>query len=105
MDQYRVLSQDGKEFGPVDLLGLQRWINEGRILKNTQVRKNDDELIAAENLPELAEAFAAPPGRAASPPIATTVALPAEFRSWEFMGQAWALVKPHWVPLGVMFLI
>jgi uncharacterized membrane protein len=28
-----------------------------------------------------------------------------EFRSWGFIGQAWDLVKPHWVQLGVMFLI
>jgi uncharacterized membrane protein len=105
MDQYRVLSPDGKEFGPVDLPGLLRWSKEGRLLKSTRVRKNDGEPVAAESLPELTEAFAPPPPQPSSPPIATTVAVPSEFKSWEFIGQAWALVKPNWLPLGLMFLI
>ena len=105
MDQYRVLSPDGKEFVPVDLQGLLRWVKEGRLIKTTLVRKNDGEPAAAETFPELAEVFAPPPAQAPSPPIATVVIMPSEFKSWEFIGQAWALVKPHWLPLGVMFLI
>jgi uncharacterized membrane protein len=31
--------------------------------------------------------------------------LPTEFRSWQFIGQAWELVKPNWLPFGLMFLI
>ena len=105
MDQYLVIGPDGKEFGPIDLAGLQQWIREGRVLKQTRVRKNGGAAIAAESLPEVAETFAPPPAAELTPPIATTVPILAEFKSWEFIGQAWELVKPHWIPLGVMFLI
>jgi Protein of unknown function (DUF975) len=105
MDQYLVIGPDGKEFGPIDLAGLQQWIREGRVLKQTRVRKNDGAAVAAESLPEVAEVFAPPPSQANTPPIATTVPILPEFKSWEFIGQAWELVKPHWVQLSVMFLI
>jgi uncharacterized membrane protein len=105
MDQYRVVGPDGKEFGPVDLGGLLQWVREGRVLKDSRVRKNDGAAIAAELLPELSGAFSARPIGSTIPPIATTVALPREFRVWDLIGQAWTLVKPHWMPLGVMFLI
>lgn len=104
MDQYLVIGPDGKEFGPIDLAGLQQWIREGRVLKQTRVRKNGGAAVAAEALPEVAESFVQP-AAPATPPIATTVPILTEFKSWEFIGQAWELVKPHWVPLGAMFLI
>jgi uncharacterized membrane protein len=104
MDQYLVIGPDGKEFGPIDLNGLQQWIREGRVLKQTRVRKNGGAAIAAESLPEVAESFAQP-APAATPPIATTVPILTEFKSWGFIGQAWELVKPHWIPLSVMFLL
>src|SRR5215203_7489278 len=104
MDQYLVIGSDGKEFGPIDLVGLQQWIREGRVLQQTRVRKNDGAAMAAESLPEVAQSFA-PPLPPSTPPIATTVRILPEFKSWEFIGQAWELVKPHWVPLGAMFLI
>jgi len=105
MDQYRVVGPDGKEFGPVDLPGLLQWIREGRVLKDSRIRKNDGAALAAELMAELAGAFDAPPPEAARPPIAMTVPLPQEFDTWGFIGQAWDLVKPHWLPLGGMFLI
>jgi len=104
MDQYFVLAPDGREYGPVDLAGLLQWLREGRILKATLIRKNDADPVPAETLPELA-AEISPPPRPAIPPFVTSVALPAEFRSWEFIGQAWELVKPHWLPLAAMFVI
>lgn len=104
MDQYFVVSSDGKEYGPVDLTGLIEWLRQGRVLRGTLIRKGSAEPVAAETLPELAAAFApAPP--TAVPPYVTTTPLPAEFRSWEFIGQAWELVKPHWLPLAVIFVI
>jgi uncharacterized membrane protein len=105
MDQYRVVGTDGKEFGPVDLAGLQQWVREGRVLKDTRIRKNDGAAIMAELLPELAATFTPPPAGSTVPPIGMTVLLPGEFRIWGFIDQAWQLVKPHWMPLGVMFLI
>ncbi len=104
MDQYFVVSSDGKEYGPVDLQGLLEWIRQGRVLRTTLIRKGAAEPVAAETLSELAFAFApAPP--MAFPSAPSVAALPAEFRSWQFIGQAWELVKPHWLPLGLTFLI
>ncbi|HMD34773.1 MAG TPA: hypothetical protein VKH42_07390 [Vicinamibacterales bacterium] len=104
MDQYRVVVAGGKEYGPVDLPGLIKWVSEGRVTATTLIRKNQDEPVPANTLPELGASFA-PPASSTVPPIATTVALPSEWRSWDFIGLAWELVKPHWLPLGVMFLL
>lgn len=104
MDQYLVVAHDGKEYGPVDLEGLLEWIGQGRVLKATLIRKNGADPVPAETLPELAAVLTpAPPSDV--PPFSTAVELPAEFRSWAFIGQAWELVKPHWLPLSAMFLI
>ena len=105
MDEYRVVGPDGKEYGPVDLPGLQQWIREGRVLKDTRVRKNDGAVMSADLLPELTEIFRPPPPAPSVPPIATTVPMIAEFRSWGFIGQAWELVKPHWLVLSAMHLV
>jgi uncharacterized membrane protein len=104
MDQYFVLAPDGREYGPVDLQGLLQWQREGRVLRATLIRKNDAAPVPAETLPELAVVFSPAPPQAI-PPYVTSVALPAEFRSWDFIGQAWELVKPHWLPMAAMFFI
>lgn len=105
MDEYRVVGPDGKEYGPVDLPGLQQWIREGRLLKDTRVRKNNGTPISADLLAELAPSFAPPPQEPRVPPIATTVPVMGEFRTWGFIGQAWELVKPHWLVLSAMHLV
>lgn len=106
MDQYFVVTADGKEFGPVDLSGLHQWVKEGRVLKSTLIKKGAAPPVAAESLLELAEAFSPVPALPpATPPLAMTVALPAEFKSWDFIGKAWEIVKPHWLTLSLMFLI
>ena len=105
MDQYFVVAGDGTEYGPTELPGLTDWVREGRILAQTLIRKNTDAPVAAASLPELAALFATPPAPIVSPPFPTTVAVPGEFRSWEFIGKAWDLVKPHWLPLSAMALI
>jgi uncharacterized membrane protein len=104
MDEYRVVAPSGKEYGPVDLPGLVKWVKEGRVTKTTQIRKNTDTPVDAASLPELAHEFA-PAAAAPSPPIITTVALPKEFKSWDFINQAWGILKPHWLPVSVMFLL
>lgn len=104
VDQYFVQSPDGKEFGPTDLAGLHQWVREGRVLPTSRVRKNDGAAIAAELIAELSPLFSTQAAMPA-PPIATTVTIPAEFRAWAFLGQAWEIVKPHWLPLGLMCLI
>ena len=107
MDEYRVVGPDGKEYGPVDLPGLQQWIREGRVLKDTRIRKNDGAPMSADLLPELSPILMPPPPDPGPtmPPIATTVPVMAEFRSWGFIGQAWELLKPHWLVLSAMQLI
>jgi uncharacterized membrane protein len=104
VDQYFVVSGDGMEFGPVDLAGLLQWVREGRVLKATLIRQSGAEPAEAGTLPALAVVFTAAPPLAV-PPTTTVVTLPTEFKSWAFIGQAWDLVKPHWLPLGAMFLI
>jgi hypothetical protein len=39
---YRVLGSDGKEYGPVTQPQLQSWINDGRLLPESQVSRSDD---------------------------------------------------------------
>jgi hypothetical protein len=106
MHQYRIVAADGQEFGPVDLATIEQWIRQGRIIHSTQIRKDDGVPVAAEFIPEigvlLRTSRATPPP---IPPIAMNVPVATEFRVWQFIGQAWDLVKPHWVPLGVMVLL
>ena len=102
--KYWIVSPDGKEFGPTGLEGLLQWIREGRVLKATLVRKDAAPPAPAEGFPELAQALS-PAAAASAPPMAMSIPLPAEFGAWDFIGRAWDLVKPHWLPLGLMFLI
>ena len=68
---YRVLGTDGKEYGPVTQPQLQSWINEGRLLPDTQVSRSDDgPWRQANQFAELAWPSAAPvtAARTSSPP-------------------------------------
>ena len=109
-EQFWVTGADGKEYGPVPLETLTRWIREGRIVANSTVRTETSPKSEARLRPELAAFFsaaAAAPGAGApgGAPPTPAVPLPAEFRVWEFIGSAWSLVKPHWLPLAAMFFI
>lgn len=86
---------------------MLQWVRDGRVLKATLIRKDAEVAVPAEALPELAELFSTPSAKLSNaiPPMATAVTLPAEFRSWGFIGQAWELVKPNWLPLAAMALI
>ena len=37
--QYFVITADGQKFGPVDIMTLNQWANEGRILPHTQLEE------------------------------------------------------------------
>ena len=109
-EQFWVTGADGKEYGPVPLETLTRWIREGRIVATSTVRTDTSPKSEARLRPELAAFFpaaAAAPGAGApgGAPPTTAVPLPAEFRVWEFIGGAWSLFQPHWLPLVAMFLI
>lgn len=38
---FKVLGNDGREYGPVDAAVLRQWIGEGRAGAATQIREND----------------------------------------------------------------
>jgi len=126
-EEYWVTGADGREYGPVGLDLLVRWVGEGRVVAGTKVRKGQAPAEEARSLPELGSLFAAPgspaPGSAAPAPGAApagamapgaipaspgapgTTGPPAEFRVWDLLGRAWELVKPNWLPLaGIVFI-
>jgi len=119
---YWVMGADGREYGPVALQDLTRWITEGRLIAASRVRSDIFDWTEARLVPEIASlfpgaaapgaapsgygsGFAAPSPFAAAGPIRPAV-LPAEFRAWDFIGVAWDLVKVHWLTLaGMMFIL
>jgi hypothetical protein len=51
---YKIIGVDGKEYGPVALSELQKWVGEGRITGATQVSRSDQSgWSTAANFPEL----------------------------------------------------
>ena len=51
---YKIIGADGKEYGPVALSELQKWVGEGRITGATQVSRSDQQgWSTAANFPEL----------------------------------------------------
>jgi uncharacterized membrane protein len=121
---YWVIGADGREYGPVALPDLTRWIAEGRIIGTSRVRSDLHDWTEARLVSEIAAHFpggapvpgaaasgyAAPHGFAAPGPFAMAgpiqpAALPAEFRAWTFIGLAWDIVKIHWLTLAAMMFI
>jgi len=110
---YWVMGADGNEYGPVTLPDLTRWIHERRLIATSRVRTEASEWTEAGLVPEIAALFPggpaasspAAPGAAAPGATARPAALPAEFRVWDFIGQAWELVKVHWLPLAGMVFV
>jgi len=110
---YWVMGADGNEYGPVTLPDLTRWIHERRLIATSRVRTEASEWTEAGLVPEIAALFPggpaanspAAPGAAAPGTTAHAAALPAEFRVWDFIGQAWELVKVHWLPLAGMVFV
>jgi uncharacterized membrane protein len=111
-EQYFVVAADGKEYGPADLETLRQWVREGRVVHGTHIRKVGGGVLYAGKMAELADLFpprdsqAAVPGQAPPPqPLPSSVALPDEFRVWEFIGRGWDVVKPHWLVFAGMFFV
>ena len=56
--QYYVLSQDGQKYGPGDVVTLQLWVNENRVLPDTLLEETGSGMkIAASSLPGLQFGF------------------------------------------------
>jgi len=102
-DEYWVIGSDGKEYGPTALETLVQWARQRRIVAQTQVRRGDGPWMEASQFSELAGAFA--PVAPGASPVGAPVILPQEFRVWDFIGQAWEIVRPYWLQVGAMFLI
>jgi hypothetical protein len=57
---YKIVGVDGKEYGPVSLEQMQRWVAEGRVNPRTQVQEaGATEWKTAAEFPELSAALAA----------------------------------------------
>src|SRR5260221_10472830 len=112
-EQYFIIGADGKEYGPIPLDTLILWIHERRLIGASRVRAGNGSYTEAASLPELAAFFA--PATFAQPvvPSASGVSsspgfqsgTQADFKVWNLIGQAWDLVKSHWLVLGGMLLI
>ncbi len=104
---YWVTGTDGREYGPVPIETIGRWIGEGRLIPASLVRVEGGAPTEARLVPEIAAIFAASArsGGAAGPVSSQVFAPAAEFRVWGFFGQSWELMKIHWLPLAAMAFI
>ena len=63
---FKIIGTDGKEYGPVSLEQLRRWLAEGRLTPQTKVQQaGSPDWKAANEIPELAALFTA---KAGTPP-------------------------------------
>ncbi|HEX4997687.1 MAG TPA: DUF4339 domain-containing protein, partial [Terriglobia bacterium] len=62
MSMYKILGTDGKEYGPADVDQIRRWMAEGRINRETLLRREgESSWIPLSNIPELAATAMGPP--------------------------------------------
>lgn len=60
--EYRIIGADGREYGPVSLVELSEWIEDGRVGHQTMVWRNDEERwLRATERPELRWDLPSPP--------------------------------------------
>lgn len=65
--QYHIMGADGREYGPVDALGLQTWVSQGQVNAQTQVRRaHEPQWQPAMAMPDLQPLL----GTAGGPPMA-----------------------------------
>ncbi len=102
--QYSVTDKDGNQYGPVDLITLKKWVQEGRVLPDTIVTDNlSSTKMAASQMPELGgvrpinpyENVAAPPSSFSQYPR-TDGELPNQSKKTRL----WAIL--FWLGLGVL---
>ena len=68
---YKIIGADGKEYGPVALSELQKWVGEGRITGATQVSRSDQQgWSTAASFPELGVRDSTGPAPITSPSAA-----------------------------------
>ncbi len=98
--QYSVKDKDGNQYGPVDLITLKKWVQEGRVLPDTVVTDNLSSVsLVASQMPELG-------GVQQVNPYANTPAPPSSFSQYPRTDggirktRLWAIL--FWLGLGVL---
>ncbi len=68
--QYSVHGSDGNQYGPVDLITLKQWVQEGRVLPDTRVTDNlSNSTLLASQMSELGmTSMSQPYANASAPP-------------------------------------
>jgi hypothetical protein len=114
MANYTIIGGDGKQYGPVTTEDLRKWIAEGRLGAQSQVKaESDAEFRPLSAFPEFADALKI---QTASPEIFTPSAVSADWleRDYELdiggcISSGWSLVKGNFgtlfVPVLIYFLI
>ena len=61
LPEYKVMGEDGQEYGPVADDQIRKWIMEARLERKSPVKPADSrEWVFLESLPEFADAFQPP---------------------------------------------
>ncbi len=61
LPEYKVMGEDGQEYGPVAGNQIRKWIAEQRLERKSPVKSSDSrDWVFLESLPEFAEAFQPP---------------------------------------------
>ena len=62
LPDYKVMGEDGQEYGPVSDDQIRKWIAEARLERKSPIKPGDSrEWVFLESLPEFADAFQPPP--------------------------------------------
>jgi hypothetical protein len=99
---YKILGQDGKEYGPVDVETLRRWISEGRVNAQTQAQaEGSTDWRPLTEFPEL-EGLLAGSGPPSPPPPQPQPAAPTVQPAAQPQRKALAIVS---LVLGILSLV
>jgi len=79
---YKIIGDDGKEYGPVGLEDVRQWIAQGRVNGHTRVRpEGAADWQSAASVPEINALLAGPPAPSAAVPAGAIANPPAGVRS------------------------
>jgi len=68
LPDYKVMGEDGQEYGPVSDDQIRKWIAEARLERKSPIKPVDSrEWVFLESLPEFADAFQPPPAPTPKP--------------------------------------
>src|SRR2546427_12347649 len=85
---YKIIGADGKEYGPVALSEMQKWVGEGRITGATQVSRSDQQSwSSAASFPELGVSDSTSPAAPVAAPSAADPGLEKQLKggcSWVY---------------------